>query len=309
MAFPVSSRVTLRAFALLASFLLLLLAFLLFVRPWFGNWGTTADERRRPLPGDSIIANAAAQGTRAITIDAPVERVWAWLSQTGQNRSGFYSYDLLENLVGCQMPIEDRLHPEQQHWRLGDKLWMYPPHRAGGIGFATLKEYVPGRALGFATRAVGTPLSAPEDGSWSFVLEPLGRSRTRLLIRGRMAPGRSWAGRAFDRLFFEPVHFVMERRMMIGLKELAERSSRQRLTNHAQTVFWTITFVAFVFSGATVLARPAWRRPLCAFATAGVVFGILTLVQPGLVIGGAAAFVAVAAAFPSILMPSRLLQP
>jgi hypothetical protein len=40
-----------------------------------------------------------------------------------------------------------------------------------------------------------------------------------------------------------------------------------------------------------------------------LVFKILTLVQPGLVIGGAVAFVAVAAAIPRVLMPSRLLQP
>jgi hypothetical protein len=94
-------------------------------------------------------------------------------SQLGQDRGGFYSYDILENLVGCAMPTTDRLLPERQSWQIGDKLWMYPPEKAGGIGFATLRVRVPGRALGLATRAPGTPLTAPEDGSWSFILEPL----------------------------------------------------------------------------------------------------------------------------------------
>ena len=43
------------------------------------------------------------QATRAITINSPKSHVWPWVAQLGQNRGGFYTYDWLENLVGCDI--------------------------------------------------------------------------------------------------------------------------------------------------------------------------------------------------------------
>jgi hypothetical protein len=262
------------------------LVFFLFVRPWYVHWGATDAEAQRALPGDEIVPNAAGQETRAITIDASVERVWPWVAQLGQDRGGFYSFDLLENLVGCEMPDGDYLRPGKQTWQVGDKLWMYPPEKLNGAGSASLGAYVPGRALGFGTRAPGTSLSEPEDGSWSFVLEPLGDSATRLLIRGRGAPGRSLLGVAFDRSIFEPKHFVMERRTMIGIKQLAEGRSRDRVMNDIHVALWAVTFGLLVAAVAMVLRRVEdWRRPLAGFVIAAVVFQILTLGQPPIAIG------------------------
>ena len=263
----------------------ILCAFYVVVRPWYLQWGASDIEARMALPGDAIVPLATQQKTRAITIDAGVDVVWPWLAQVGQDRGGFYSFDLLENMIGCRMPTVDVLRPEKQMWSLGDKLWMYPPERAGGVGFATLRSYVPGRALGFGTRVVGTPLTAPEDGSRTFVVQPLDAYTTRLLVRGRGPVTRSWLGLAFDRSIFEPVHFVMERRMMIGIKQLAEGQDRARAINHLQVALWTITFILFIVSGAQVLLRREWRRPLAGFAGAAVVFQMLTFVQPPIILG------------------------
>jgi hypothetical protein len=274
-----------RYIALASTLAAILSAFLMFVRPWYLRWGATDAEAQRALPGDEIIPHAAGQETRAITIHAPTHEVWPWIAQLGQDRGGFYSFDLLENLAGCEMPATDLLDPRQQSWRLGDRLWMYPPRKAGGAGFATLRTFVPGRVLGFGTRLFGTPLSAPENGSWSFVLEPLDASTTRLLVRGRSAPGRSLLGTAFDRLVFEPAHFAMERRMMIALKELAEHGLRQRVENHLQVLFWTIVFGLFVASVAmTVRGSDGWRA-LTAVVAAAVAFQVLTLGQPVVTVG------------------------
>ena len=275
-----------RSLLLGGSLAAIFVAFFLFVRPWYLRWGATDDEIRRPLPGDEIIPEATRQETRAITILAPVDLVWPWLAQLGQDRGGFYSYDLLENLVGCEMPTEDHLQPDRQLWQLGEKLWMYPPHKAGGMGFATLHTYLPGRALGFATRSTGTALTAPEDGSWSFVLEPQGAATTRLLIRGRGAAGRSLLGVGFDRSIFEPMHFVMERRMMIGLKHLVEGGDRGRVSNHVQVVLWTITFALFITAIVKVVRGVvASGRATAALITAAAVFQLLTFAQPPLGIG------------------------
>jgi hypothetical protein len=259
--------------------------FVVYTRPWFLRWGATPNELTRVLPGDEIVPNAASQYTRAVTIQASVEQVWPWLAQLGQDRGGFYSFDLLENLVGCQMPVDDVLRPAKQTWQEGDRLWMYPKEKAGGAGFATLRTYVPGRAMGFATRAPGTMLDEPEDGSWSFVLEPIDGRTTRFLIRGRLAPGRSSAGLAFDRLFFEPVHFFMERRMMLGIKALAEGRDRGRATNHAHIALWIVGFTFFVGAAVLILRRRDWLRPLVTFLAAALVFQMLTLGQPPLAVG------------------------
>ena len=273
-----------RAYLLASIFTVILASFFAVVRPWYLQWGASDAEARMPLPGDEIIPNAAGQETRAITIDAGADVVWRWVAQIGQDRGGFYSFDLLENLAGCRMPTVDRLRPERQSWVLGDKLWMYPPERAGGQGFATLRTYVAGRALGFGTHAFGTPVTAPENGSWAFIVQPLDRYTTRLLFRGRDAR-RSVAGIAFDRSIFEPVHFVMERRTMIGIKQLAEEEDRHRWANHVQVALWTITFALFVVSAVQVLRRREWKRPLAGFVVSGLVFQLLTLGQPPVVLG------------------------
>lgn len=269
-------------FALLGAFAALMTGFSLLVRPWYLEWGATTAETRKVLPGDEIIPGAARQETRAITIRAPMARVWPWLAQIGQDRGGFYSYDLLENMVGCEMPVFDAVRPEHQEWQIGDKLWMYPENRAGGLGYATLQVQLPGRALGFGTRTIGASPGGAEDGSWSFVLEPAGDSATRLLIRGRGAGGRSLLGTAFDKAIFEPIHFVMERRMMIGLKQLSEGHDRKRSGNHLQIGLWVVAFALMIASVVLAFRRSHPGRSVAGFIAAAMVFQILTLGQPPL---------------------------
>jgi hypothetical protein len=259
-------------------------AFFFIVRPWYLQWGATKSEIVKPLHGDDMFPNAVTQNTRAITINAGIEQVWPWVAQIGQDRGGFYSYDLLENLVGCEMPTSDYRRPEKQSWSIGDRLWMYPPHKGGGMGFATLRTYIPGRALGFAGRSMGTASTAKEDGSWSFVLEPIGESTTRVLVRGRGEARPSLLGIAFDRSIFEPAHFAMERRMLIGLKELAG-GQRHRMQNHIQVVLWTIQFGLFATAVVMVAIGRRWRRALLTVLTAGIAFQVLTFLQPPVFIG------------------------
>jgi len=57
-----------------------------------------------PLPGDDLVAYPKGDYTHAITIRASAAEIWPWLVQLGQGRGGFYSYEWLENLVGCQDP-------------------------------------------------------------------------------------------------------------------------------------------------------------------------------------------------------------
>ena len=58
---------------------------------------------------------------------------------------------------------------------------------------------------------------------WAFCLVHEGTG-TRLISRNRIAtPGASWPTRAFYRYVMEPGSLVMERKMLLGIKQRAER--------------------------------------------------------------------------------------
>ena len=170
------------------------------VRPWLLAWGATEDELQKSLPGDELVPDPGSQSTRAITIEAPVEEVWAWLAQIGQDRGGFYSYEWLENLAGCRMRNADRIHPEWQEREVGETVLLHP---ANGLEVALFE---PKRV--FALKSWG-----------AFVLEPIDERRARLIARGRGQ--RGLASLAYT-LLLEIPHFIMEREMLIGIKERAE---------------------------------------------------------------------------------------
>jgi hypothetical protein len=90
------------------------------------RWGAADDEADGPLPGDELIAHPDLSATRAIAIRGPASQVWPWIAQLGQSRGGFYSYDFLENLAGCDIHSADRVIPEWQEIRVGDEVKLAP---------------------------------------------------------------------------------------------------------------------------------------------------------------------------------------
>jgi hypothetical protein len=174
-----------------------------FIRPWHLRWGATDEEVDRALPGDGLVPEPAIESTRAITVRAPVEEVWPWLAQIGQDRGGFYSYEWLENLAGCQMRNADRIHPEWLHREVGETVLLHP---AVGLKVAAFE---PERAVVLE--------------SWgAFVVEPTDERSTRVILRSRVPRG---LGALYYLLTIEIPHFIMERRMLKGVKERAERAS------------------------------------------------------------------------------------
>jgi hypothetical protein len=190
------------------------------LRPWHLRWGATAEEVARRWPGDELIPAPAARALRAVTVHASPEQVWPWIMQVGRDRGGFYSYTWLENLVGADIHNVHRLLPGLPERRRGDTVWMGPPERFGGMARMVVADVLPRRAM-----VLVLPLDAERvarerraDGVWAFILDPVDESTTRLVMLSLTARPRM-----ADRLFWEPAHFVMERRMMLTLKRLAER--------------------------------------------------------------------------------------
>ena len=102
--------------------LTVLAAYRLWIQPWQHRWGATDAEVRRAMPGDDLLPDAAST-TRAIAIAAPPEQVWPWLVQLGYGRAGWYSYDWIDN---DGRPSADRILPELQQLRVGDRILMLP---------------------------------------------------------------------------------------------------------------------------------------------------------------------------------------
>ncbi len=282
---PAMNTILGRIAALVGVSVALLASLSLMARPWYLSWGSTEAEQNVGLPGDELVPNAGEQSTRAITIDAPPERIWPWLAQTGQDRGGFHSYELLEDLVGGRMENLDYLDPALQRWEVGDRLWMYPPERASGAGHATLGALEPGRSLAFHTRQIGTSLTEPPDGSWAFVIEPIDGDTSRLLVRGRGRGELSPVAWVITRLVFEPAHFAMERKMMETLEARGEGRPVAERADVAQVVLWMLAFSGFIAAGVLVVMGRRWRYRLAVAALAGAVVMLLSLVQPHVVLG------------------------
>jgi hypothetical protein len=186
------------------------------VRPLINQWGATDEEHRSTWPGDELVDQPGFVWTNAITIRAPASQIWPWLVQLGQGRGGLYSYDWLENLIGCDVHSSDRILPERQtSLQIGDRLIrmaryapcnpvaLFEPQRALVLGH--IKDTYADLAAGHARS------------SWAFILQPVDQDTTRLLIRCR---GNSLMARLQG-----PVQFVMQHKMMLGIKQRAEQSS------------------------------------------------------------------------------------
>lgn len=173
------------------------------VRPWLQHWGSTDEERRRRWPGDGA-TRPLFTSTRAVTVEAPATEVWRWLVQIGQDKGGFYSYDWLENLAGCDLRSADEIHEEWQDLSVGDDLTMFP-------GYAT------------SIVSVDPPRSLVIEGWGAYVVEPVDTRTCRLVARSHQ--DRSLGALGYVAAIELP-HAIMERRMLLGLKRRAEAAAR-----------------------------------------------------------------------------------
>jgi hypothetical protein len=176
------------------------------------HYGATEDEVARPRPGDDLVAEPAFVATRAITIERRRQDVWPWIAQLGQGRAGFYSYARIENLIGCHITNAEQIHPEWQDIAVGDDVRLHP--RAPAL-----------RVLG-VRRSEFLLLGEPDVFTWLLALDPVSDAVTRLVARSRGSFGLPHVlGFAL-----EPVHFAMERKMLLGIRERAEAVASGSIT-------------------------------------------------------------------------------
>ena len=179
-------------------------------RRWCLTWGARPDEVERAMPGDELMPNPDMLATRAVTIAAPPSAVWPWLVQMGSGRGGVYTYDWIENLFGLRMHSVDEILPEFQDISVG---FAQQLGKAGPVMRVAILD--PERALVFAADAANWV--------WAFGLYEE-NGGTRLVSRNRIAtPDASIFARIAYTMVMEPGSLLMERKMLLGIKERAER--------------------------------------------------------------------------------------
>jgi hypothetical protein len=186
------------------------------------TWGATAEEAAARLPGDELLEEAAGVSTRAITIAAPATSVWPWLAQMGPSpRGGAYTYDWIENLLGLDMHSVDHVLPEFQHPQVGDTIGL-------GSNRMRLERVEPRRVLAWRS----------EDGNWVWTFVRDEHDGTTRLIRRNRFRLPTLAAR-IGMLPMEPGSLLMERKMLGGIKERAERlasAAAERSSREADSV-------------------------------------------------------------------------
>lgn len=190
------------------------------IRSWLVHWGATEEETRRPLPGDELISNVSSQVTMAVTVGAPPEAVWPWLTQMGVDRAGLYTYLFVENtLLRLGVTNAEWIVPEWQDLKVDDHIWFtpenYPTPRMGPI----VAMIEPNHALILCHGERDKPCP----GTWQFVLEERPGRTTRLLFRERRSADQPLLAK-LPNLLLEPGYFIMDRGMLLGIKKRVERA-------------------------------------------------------------------------------------
>lgn len=206
-----------------------------FLRGRRSHWGIDARSAARRSPGDELVPQPLWSWTHGVEVDAPATDVWPWVAQIGADRGGFYSYQWLENLLGCQVRNAETIHPE---WaaRPGGELRLHPSAPALRIvsvdpGRSLVAYMPPVPGMRDAGAGSGEPASPVEPNgrwmtaSWLFLVEPTSPGRCRVISRYRCDTSASLLSRLqFGPAIIEPISFAMDRRMLLGIKQRAERA-------------------------------------------------------------------------------------
>lgn len=161
------------------------------------RWGVSDAEIARSYPCDDFLPSPTLQAWRGVSVNAPAEAVWPWVTQV---RIAPYAYDWIDNL-GRRSPREPVDLPEP---RVGERFTT-----AGGRRLGRIVSVDPGKQL------TATIMGA----FMSYVLVPQGQD-TRLLLKVAIRTSR-WVAPGLS-----VGDLIMARRQLLNFKLLAERHNR-----------------------------------------------------------------------------------
>jgi hypothetical protein len=209
----------LKLVGILAGLAVIAIVVMITLMPWMDSWGAREGEVAESFPGDQLVPSPRVFYNRAVTVNASPQEIYPWIVQLGAERGGMYSYEWFEtHVLQCELINADRIHPEWQRLKVGDKVKMCPGDWGPPAYEVALLE--PNHAV---------VLGHQEHGQWSdvwqFVLLPQLDGTTRMILRSRdVKSGLFWD-------VMRPGEFIMSRGMLLGIKERAELLAVTRNTS------------------------------------------------------------------------------
>ncbi len=220
------------------SFLILLLVvclqaifYKIIFEPYIITWGATEEEAEMSLSGDELAPDISS--TRSITIDASTPDVWNWIIQLGADRGGFFSYEFIENSLGYDGNIINKISPDVQDMKVGRII-------PGSLNQEkTFIEY------SWLVLAVEQGESFVLENWGAFVVKKINEQQTRLIVRthGREIDS---LGSMINSSIMLPLHFFMERRMLMGFKARAEGYQLSTTTDILWFLFIILSYAGII---------------------------------------------------------------
>ena len=195
----------------------------------------TATERHADLPGDEVVLRPRIRTDHALTVAAPLEAVWPWLTQMGWHLGGYYTPHWVDRLVFPQnWRSLDHLDPALvRDLRPGDRIPDGPP---GTAEYVVTHVEAPRVLVLTSTSHLppgwGGRYGARLRWTWTFALTPLAGDRTRIHVRVRGAVSPWWVRTAY-RLVVVPADRVMAPAMLHGIARRAASGAPTRRSGRA----------------------------------------------------------------------------
>lgn len=201
------------------------------IKPFIFTWGSTEQDVSMPMPGDHL--EPFISSTRGITINARIAQVWDWLIQLGADRGGFYSYWFIEKPLGYKYRPQHRIEPEFKDMKVGRMVTSSLDPSKSVVKYSWPVVAVdPGRS--FVLKGWGC-----------FQLNKISPGKTRLIVRTHGRPLLRWTDH-FAYFFMMPLHYLMERRMMMGIKARAEAGPGPPFSSIPDILWFSSIFLSFL---------------------------------------------------------------
>lgn len=201
-----------------------------FIKPYIFAWGATDQEVSMSMPGDHLAPFISS--TRSISIEAPISDVWDWVIQLGADRGGFYSYWFIEKPLGYKYREINRIETK------------FKDMEVGRVIKASLDPSMSFIEYNFPVVAVDHGKSFVLKNWGCFLLNEVDSSRTRLIVRTHGQSLASWTN-SLNYFFMMPLHYLMERRMLIGIKSRSEVGAGEPFSSTTDILWFLGIFLSF----------------------------------------------------------------
>lgn len=228
------------SFIVIAIILLQLAVYTIFIKPIITAWGASPEEIVMPMTGDNDAL--LVMSTRSILINAPKHEVWQWLMQIGADRKGFYSYEFLESALGYETRYPNLKQPQ------------FPNFMVDDIVRGSMDENKSILPYNFKVLYINPENTFVLENWGTFLLKGINAQQTRLVIRTQVVRS-PYLTVTLGNYLFAPFHFIMERRMMLGIKSWVEHDTEYLST--LEDVLW---FINLILSWFLICFSIFWQR-------------------------------------------------